>query len=68
LILDEWVRNGNLRVTVVRLIFRSLGTLPFTRSSDSESFQKEDFDFDTAAGPQAFGDSVVSKNTGSWLD
>ncbi|MBK9041194.1 MAG: hypothetical protein IPL83_18920 [Bdellovibrionales bacterium] len=39
----------------------SLDTLLITRSSDSESFQKEDFDFDTVVGPQAFGDSVVSK-------
>ena len=31
------------------------------RSSHSESFEKKNLDFNTAAGPQAFGDSVVSK-------
>ncbi|MBK9041223.1 MAG: hypothetical protein IPL83_19070 [Bdellovibrionales bacterium] len=30
-------------------------------TNDSESFEKKDLDFNAAAGPQAFGDSVVSK-------
>jgi hypothetical protein len=30
-------------------------------TNDSESFEKKGLDFNTAAGPQAFGDSVVSK-------
>ena len=30
-------------------------------TNDSESFEKRDLDFNTAIGPQAFGDSVVSK-------
>ncbi|MBK8204628.1 MAG: hypothetical protein IPK68_20745 [Bdellovibrionales bacterium] len=30
-------------------------------TNDRESFEKKDLDFKTAAGPQAFGDSVVSK-------
>jgi hypothetical protein len=32
-----------------------------TKSFHSESFEKKDLDFNTAASPQAFGDSVVSK-------
>jgi hypothetical protein len=30
-------------------------------TNDSESFEKKGLDFNTAAGPQTFGDSVVSK-------
>jgi hypothetical protein len=31
----------------------------------SKSFQRKDLDFNTAAGPQAFGESVVSKTRGA---
>ncbi len=34
-------------------------------SSHSESFEKKDLDFYTAAGPQAFGVFVVSKASGA---
>ena len=30
-------------------------------TNDSESFEKKGLDFNTEVGPQAFGDSVVSK-------
>ncbi len=33
----------------------------FILSFHSESFEKKDLDFNTAAGTQAFGDSVMSK-------
>ena len=30
-------------------------------TNDSESFEQKDLDLNTVVGPQAFGDSVVSK-------
>ncbi|MBK9039370.1 MAG: hypothetical protein IPL83_09450 [Bdellovibrionales bacterium] len=39
-----------------------------TRSSHSESFEKKDLNLYTAAGPQAFGEFVVSKTQGTWLN
>jgi hypothetical protein len=34
-------------------------------TNDIESFEKKGLDFNTAVGPQAFSDSVVSKTQGA---